>query len=252
MSTGRNWTEAELIRTLSLYHQIPFGRMHRSAREVVQLAEWLGRTPSSVAMKLTNFASFDPEHKKRGVGGLGNASALDRQVWDRYATDWSTLAAELELPAEGEPPAVPPPPPPEADRPTSAERVVSVRVGQAFFRRAVLAAYESRCCITGLAAPQLLRASHIIPWGDREDTRLNPANGLCLNALHDAAFDRGLMTLDEDMRVVYSPRLWEFDHGDAAAAMLRQFEGGRVADATRHGERGQFLGHHRGAVFQRG
>jgi putative restriction endonuclease len=39
-----------------------------------------------------------------------------------------------------------------------------VRVNQRFFRTVVLAAYENKCCITGLAAPELLVAGHIVGW----------------------------------------------------------------------------------------
>ena len=68
------------------------------------------------------------------------------------------------------------------------------RVGQDFFRRAVLANYEETCCITGIADPRLLTASHIKPWGKDSDNRHNPANGLLLSATLDRAFDRGLIS----------------------------------------------------------
>ncbi len=278
MPSGTLWTEPKLVRALSLYRQIPFGRMHRSAPEVILLAASLGRTPSSVAMKLSNFASFDPEHQDRGVGGLANASALDQHVWARYASDWSRLAHELELPddlgsAGSRPEAATPnrsgamasslqadapsnrsgeeASSLHSDRPTEADRLVAIRRGQNFFRRTVLSAYESRCCVTGLATPSLLRAGHIVPWNAREATRLDPHNGLCLNALHDAAFDRGLMTLDEDMRVVYAKSLWKDDHTPEAVAMLRQFEGIMCRPATRHTARGEYLEWHRESVFDR-
>lgn len=282
MAAGTGWTEPELIAVLSLYRQIPFGQMRHQNDDVIRVAGLIGRTPSAVAMKLGNFASFDPEHRKRGVGGLSNASMLDEAVWNRYASDWSRLADAIELPdpdAEGV--ALPPPPSPAGEvagssRPegvspdhsappgrlpplgplppdtlTSADRLVAVRRGQNFFRRTVLSAYESRCCVTGLATPSLLRAGHIVPWTARESTRLDPHNGLCLNALHDAAFDRGLMTLDEDMRVVYAKSLWKADHSPEAAAMLRQFEGVECRQASRHAARGEYLEWHRERVFAR-
>jgi predicted restriction endonuclease len=75
----------------------------------------------------------------------------------------------------------------------------------------VLTSYNHRCALTGLAVPQLLNASHIIPWAapESEHRRADPTNGLCLNALHDRAFDRGLITFDEDHRLVVSPHLAE-------------------------------------------
>jgi putative restriction endonuclease len=73
-----------------------------------------------------------------------------------------------------------------------------------------LRAYGIRCCISGINVPRLLVASHIKPWGDFPKDRLNPRNGLCLSNLHDAAFDNGLITLDEKLSVVLSNRLKSF------------------------------------------
>lgn len=81
------------------------------------------------------------------------------------------------------------------------------RIGQDIFRASVLSAYEFRCCITGLAVPELLIASHIIPWSKDTKHRLNPRNGLSLSALHDKAFDIGLLGIDSDYRVAVSPAL---------------------------------------------
>ena len=58
--------------------------------------------------------------------------------------------------------------------------MVKQRVNQWFFRRAVLAAYGARCCITGLDVPQLLVAGHIAPWSKDKQNRVNPQNGICL------------------------------------------------------------------------
>ena len=78
------------------------------------------------------------------------------------------------------------------------ESFVKLRVNQAFFRKTVLASYNYRCCITEIAIPDLLVAGHIIPWATDEKNRMNPANGICLNALHDKAFDIGLITITPD------------------------------------------------------
>jgi predicted restriction endonuclease len=78
---------------------------------------------------------------------------------------------------------------------------------QAFFRAAVLTSYDGRCAVTGLATSELLVASHIIPWSQSVERRADPRNGICLSALFDRAFDRGMMTLDRDLRVVVAKRL---------------------------------------------
>lgn len=87
------------------------------------------------------------------------------------------------------------------------ERIVKVRTNQAVFRTLVMANYNFCCCITGINQPELLIASHIKPWSQDNTNRLNPKNGLALNALHDKAFDKGLITITEDYRIKVSPVL---------------------------------------------
>ncbi|MBX3387813.1 MAG: HNH endonuclease [Phycisphaeraceae bacterium] len=93
------------------------------------------------------------------------------------------------------------------DGPTEVVMTVKQRRGQRFFRASVLAGHDGKCCITGITHPEMLRASHIVPWKDDAKLRLNPRNGLCLNALHDAAFDRGLFTLTDACEVRHAKRL---------------------------------------------
>jgi hypothetical protein len=218
MAKGERWTREETIAALSLYVQTPFGRMHAGNSEIIALAERLGRTPSSVAMKLCNLASLDPVERARGVSGMGNVSRLDREVWTEYADRWSDLAA-------------------------------TQRIGQAFFRRAVLAAWDHSCAVTGLRVAELLRASHIVPWADDAPNRLTPRNGLCLNALHDAAFDRGLMTIDSSMQVVYARDLRNALKRSDGAAFLREFEGATLRAPDRFRPEDAFFEHHRTRVF---
>ena len=207
----RSWTNDELIKTLALYCQIPFGRMHSRNPAVIFLAKSIGRTPSAVALKLVNFASLDPDLHERGVGGMGNVSRADRMVWHEFFGKWETLAdySVVEGPPETTRPSkgkrflnLSPP-----SGPTEVTRDATIRRGQSFFRAAVMAAYDGRCCITGITSLEMLRASHIVPWSLNPALRLDPRNGLCLNALHDAAFDRGLITLSEKFELCVSRRL---------------------------------------------
>lgn len=161
-------------------------------------------------MKLGNFASFDPVHKKRNVKGLGNASSLDRAIWEEFEATPNKVAAESEeafsslplpslVPAELEPhlPA----------KPTEAQMTRPMRLVQNFFRRSVLASYGYKCSFCGLDIRELLNASHIIPWSASEELRANPRNGFCLCVIHDRAFDRGLMSVDANSRLLISKRL---------------------------------------------
>ena len=210
------WTKEQVKLGFNLYCQLPFGKLHSRNPEIIELANLIGRTTSAVAMKLCNIASLDPVITSSGRSGLKGASALDREVWDEFHADWDRLALDClhiheQLRAEKGL---------SDDEPVGAElediddftgetkRVVTEqRIRQQFFRRAVLSSYHGRCCMSGLSDARLLIASHIVPWSKDKNNRLNPRNGLCLSALHDKAFDRGLITLDDDFRVILSKDL---------------------------------------------
>jgi predicted restriction endonuclease len=224
------WSEDELRLALALYCQLPFGKMHSRNPEVVRLAEKIGRTPSAVAMKLVNFASLDPEIVKSGRTGLGNASTMDRRVWERFQNNWSeevsSAAAQLGTIAY-EKPAADEVPPLSVDTTRKAE--VEVRKKQYLFRRMVLSSYTGRCCMSGLSESRLLVASHIMPWKQDEQNRLNPKNGLCLSALHDRAFDIGLLTVRPDYSILVSSEISKLRGDKFAQETLVSCHGKRIA-----------------------
>ena len=126
--------------------------------------------------------------------------------------------------------------------------LVNQRVGQDFFRRAVLANYEETCCITGIADPRLLTASHIKPWGSDSKNRHNPANGLLLSATLDRAFDRGLITIDPNRRVVVSRQLRE-SRSRETREYFRPFEQASLRPAIRFDPDPAFLDWHSANCF---
>jgi putative restriction endonuclease len=126
---------------------------------------------------------------------------------------------------------------------------VRARVNQGFFRAAVLAAYDEQCCVTGLAIPQLLNASHIVPWAVDTKNRTNPQNGLCLNALHDKAFDCGLLTVTTDLRVKLSDKLKTNRKDNAAREFLQKFEGVQIRRPRHFAPDAKFLQYHNENVF---
>jgi putative restriction endonuclease len=203
------WTREELILTINLYSKLPFGRLHSRNPDVIHLANLIGRTPSSVAFKLVNFASLDPVQKARGIKGASNVSKLDKEMWNEYfhhtdevPYESEKILAKLEhttveklfnipedeLPKEGK----------------TRERLVKVRVNQALFRSFILASYDNTCCITGIKQPEFLIAGHIKPWSVDEKNRLNYHNGIAINALHDKAFENGLLTITPDFKIKIS------------------------------------------------
>lgn len=95
-------------------------------------------------------------------------------------------------------------------RTTEAERLVVQRIGQDIFRDALMHYWSGRCPLTGISDPDLLRASHIVPWAEcNDEQRLDVHNGLLLSALWDAAFDRGLVSFADDGTVLAGPDLSE-------------------------------------------
>ena len=214
MATASQWTRKQTLAALHVYFQLPFGQLHQRNPLITQLASWIGRTPSAVALKLVNFASLDPQVRVSGRSGMGHASRLDAQVWGELNAHWDAVAAEAALNYEeyGQSQGIPPGSEVIDEVPELAEgrmtlATIKVRVNQARFRRAILASYNARCCISGLAEPRLLVASHIVPWSLDTQNRLNPQNGLCLSALHDKAYDLGLITVLPDFTVRVSRQL---------------------------------------------
>jgi HNH endonuclease len=94
-------------------------------------------------------------------------------------------------------------------RTTEVERLVIQRIGQDIFRARLIDYWQGRCPLTGISDAALLRASHIIPWAECESDaeRLDVHNGLLLSALWDAAFDRALVTFDDEGTPEISPSL---------------------------------------------
>lgn len=258
MSSGR-WTKEQLKLAFHLYCQLPFGKLHKGNKEIIALAGLIGRTPSAVAMKLVNFASLDPEIVNSGRTGLGNASALDKTIWDEFHANWEGLAMEcaqlkqqLEsqrgidaiklLDADDEA---------ELNDFSGETRKVFAeqRIKQHFFRRAVLSSYRGRCCMSGITESRLLIASHIVPWCVDKANRLNPSNGLCLSAIHDKAFDKGLIALSNDFTVIVSDRLRN-QRNDLIRDTFLSIEGKQIELPERFMPSTDFLTRHRSEIFQ--
>jgi len=251
----RNWTEHELLIAMNLYCKLPFGKLNHQNKLLVQVAEKLDRTPSSVSMKLCNYASFDPALQARGIKGLRGASQADKQMWEAFTANWNHMSEQSESAYEAlmtgaaEQETSPPPETVPPTGPSEVERTVKTRRLQTFFRNAVLASYEFRCAVSGVAVPELLTASHIIPWSDDESRRADPTNGLCLNALYDRAFDRGLITFDEDFRMVVSTALKKDRPPEFQQINFLDREGGKLILPHRFAPDAVALQQHRERIF---
>ena len=208
MKQPRNlWTKEELILAFNLYLKLPFGKMHKHTPEIIELANLLGRTPSSIGMRLGNFASIDPFHQQRGVGGLKGGMNQVKPIWDEFFHNQEELVFLSEkILAEKENTSI------EYKyedllfdlkdlKGETVLREVKARVNQSVFRQMVLSNYSTKCAITGIDLPELLLASHIMPWSKNEEHRLNPENGICLSALYDKAYDKGIIGINKNLIV---------------------------------------------------
>jgi putative restriction endonuclease len=260
------WTREHFLIALNLYYKLPFGQLDHRNRLIIEVAKKMGRTANSLAMKLSNFASLDPIQRARGIRGLTGATKQDRKLWAEFRENTATLGPESEqllhnlftadnnqevdflgrdkvriepsrdiiIPAGA----------------TETTATVRVRRGQQFFRQCILNAYGVSCCISGINVPRMLVASHIRPWSKFPDDRLNPRNGLCLSSLHDAAFDAGLITLDEDLRVVLGKKLRSYFPQPALEQNFLPYAGqpirlpGKVAEPDK-----AFMTYHRETIF---
>lgn len=222
------------------------------------MAELIGRTPSAVGLKLSNLAHFDPELSARAVKGMSNASRLDKEIFEEFMNDWEELSYQAqiilakykcvdiqtlnpEFLIEGIPEG------------KYREIETKARVGQYFFRESVLSAYGNKCCITGLTEPQLLIASHIKPWSvcDKKTERTNPQNGLCLNALHDKAFDKGLITVDNNYNIVISPRISEIQMDRLSKEWFYSYDHKQIMLPEKFIPDKRFIEYHNDVIFQR-
>lgn len=246
-----NWTREELIATFNLYCKIPFSKINYRHPLIQQLALAIGRSPSAIAWKLVNFASLDPTLQARNITGAKHIGKLDKLIFDEFYTnrDEFVYKSEIEINKflkkkdfnwndfeikDGK----------------TKESVVKVRVNQSFFRDMILASYENKCCITGINLPDLLVASHIIPWAKDVKNRLNPENGLCLNELHDKAFDKGLITIDSNYRIKNSKYLFSFNNNENIKSFFLKYEDKQIEMPTRFLPNKDFLEYHRKNIFR--
>ena len=228
MAKSNNWTREETIVAFNVYCKIPFKNSSKTNPIIIKYANIIGRSPSALNMKVGNFGRLDPELKKQGIVGLGNGSKLDEVVWKEFQGNWDKLAFESELliakfqnkkieeTIETE----------NFEFPVGLERetLIKQRVNQSFFRSTILSSYNLKCCITGLSIPDFLVASHIVPWEIDEINRLNPHNGLCLNSIHDKAFDKGFITVTPDYKIKVSKYFDDFKNDVAIPEFFLKYE----------------------------
>jgi len=251
----RNWTKEELILAFNLYLKLPFGKMHKQTPEIIELANLLNRTPSSIGMRLGNFASCDPHLQARGIGGLKGGMNQVKPIWDEFYHNQEELVFLSEqILAQKENTSI------ENKyqellfdikdlKGEIAIRQVKTRVNQSVFRQMVLANYATKCAITGIDIPELLLASHIMPWSINEEHRLNPENGICLSALYDKAYDKGIIGITPNYEVIFSTSLKSKKETSFYKNNFAPIENLKISEPLKYLPKKEFLEFHLDTIF---
>jgi len=251
------WSRDELILALNLYLRLPFGKVSHRTPEIIHLANLIGRTANSVSMRLSNFASVDPYHQQRGVGGLPGGRKQVEPIWNEFIQNKEELLFESErILAEKESQSL------EDKFSTILNgtenlngetkiREVKTRVNQNIFRQIVIANYNCKCAITGIDIPDLLVASHIIPWSKNEEQRLNPENGICFSALYDRAFDKGYISVDHNFTILISGELKKKEKTEFYSKHFGVLEGEKILLPKKYLPRKEFLQFHADIIFRK-
>ncbi|WP_281231011.1 HNH endonuclease [Flavobacterium gelatinilyticum] len=249
----RLWSKEELILAFNLYLKISFGKTHSGNPKIIELANLINRTPASVVMRLGNFASIDPFHINRGISGLKNGMNQVQPIWDEFFNNQEELIfLSEEILAQ--------------KQHTSIEkkyenilsdiknlegkdvyRTVKTRVNQSVFREMILSNYNSKCAISGIDLPELLLASHIIPWSQNEEHRLNPENGICLSAL----YDKGLVGINLDHKIILSDALKKKRDNEYFNKYFYHLENQQIIRPQKYLPKKEFLEHHLDTIFNK-
>ncbi|WP_227699094.1 HNH endonuclease [Spirosoma radiotolerans] len=207
------WTREQLLAVFNLYLKLPPSKLDPSNYEIKKLASLIGKSDSSVAVRLNNFAFVDPYNQQHGMIGLEEGAEQIRSIWNGFmANQEDTIYESEQIVASYQDKTLE-----EIYTDTAFQvsdlkgdykiRSIKTRVNQNVFRKIILKTYSNRCAISGLNQPELLIAGHIVPWAVNKEERLNPENGICLSHLYDRAYETGLICIDTDYKVLISRRL---------------------------------------------
>ncbi len=248
----RLWSREELVVTLALYFKLPFGRLNHTTKEVIELARTIGRTANSVALRLSNFAACDPYIINSGRHGMSGGLSICKPIWQEYEFNHEQLFYDAEIylaKIKNQSIENMLHIPSNAFEGKERLAVIKQRVNQDAFRAMILNNYNFKCAISGIDIKSLLVASHIIPWADNADGRLNPENGICLSPLYDKAFDSGLIGIQPDYEIVISKELKEHSNEDFYQQSFGVIEHRKLTLPEEHAPRQAFLQYHYDNIF---
>lgn len=229
----KKWNREETIVAFNVYCKIPFQSSSKNNPTVIQYAKILDRSPSALSMKIGNIGRLDPDLQAKGIVGLSHGAKLEEEIWKEFYEDPEGFIYEseklislfskqsIEVSAEIE----------TDDLPKGIERetIVRRRINQSFFRMAVISSYNYRCCISGVGNKELLEACHIVDWVQDADNRTNPKNGLCMNSFFHKAYDKYLLGITPDLKIIISEELMQSTNEPLFKKYLAELNGKNIA-----------------------
>ncbi len=254
-SKGDRWSEKETLFLFKVFLTEPRKDLQTGSPRLETLSKAItGRTSDAIHLKLEEIRCNAPGYTDYGRKPR-NTSKIVIGIWESLANDYdATIKRIYDAELQG--------PDGKVDTKTFLLDEISPgidvpyestrREGQQMFRRLVAENYERKCCITGISTPELLVASHIKPWADSSPTeRTDPRNGLYLNRLHDGLFDRLLMTLDEDMRIVYSDDVRKNNSEEIFESFFGKSENHRLRSASKYEPDETLIAYHRERAYKK-
>jgi putative restriction endonuclease len=247
----KNWSYLETALCLKVYLESGRKVPTKTFPGIIELVNLTSRTADSIILKMANFRSLDDSVDSKG---MAHVSELDRiiwstleksprklkEIWDESVSNPSTKTkiSNRDISIVFDP-----------VKTGVARNSVDTRIGQEAIRSLTLRNYGYACSFCGLDYPDLLMASHIIPWGERSDTRGVLSNVICLCAIHDRAFDRGLLTIDDNYKILVSTKINKYAE---TKAIFTEISGKKISlpKDKRMVPDLQFLKYHRSEIFQ--
>ncbi len=253
MAHGTDWTWEETLMAFALYKIVGHSPRKKDP-DIIALANALGRTVDAVCYKIGNISANDKNVVDLGLSGWKNGSKYDRLVWEKYEELGDELLSDslnlLTKTTKGHSPSGRLVEYGLIDFREGSETAVVTkkRINQDYFRRNLLKNYSKRCCMTNLGIESMLVASHIKPWSksDPKTERLAANNGLLLNAFHDRAFDKGLITIDANHIVRVSRKV---KRNDETEQCLWAFNGKPIRLPEIHAPAKEFIEYHNDLIF---
>lgn len=253
---GEKWNYWEVLVAFYLYWQIPYSQINNKNPLIKEYADLLNRSYGSLKAKLWNLGSHDPEIIEAGQSSLKNTGSIEKKIWASYFekpeyTLWQAKKVIDHLKISQNCNSI------EYENifseiPVGEEKLSYEfrRVNQDYFRKTVLIAYGFKCAITKLNIYSILEACHIIPWSQDKQNRLDPRNGICLNPLHHKAFDQGLITFDDQYRLILSSQLKDYLEQQIVQELFVRFENTPLDIPKKFRPTKEILEYHQDVVFK--